>query len=134
MTPQPTVWHSLRYRDAPAAITFLTEVLGFEATLVVPDNEDRTVIHHAQLVWPEGGGVMLGSMPAAADTRPDWPQVPGNGGAYVVTDHPTAVHDRAVAAGAKILAPLTDQDGRGPAFSLVDAEGNYWSFGVYRGE
>lgn len=134
MTPPPTVWHSLRYLDASAAITFLTYVLGFSASFVVRDDEDSSVVRHAQLVWPEGGGVMLGSMPAAADTRPDWPQRPGNSGAYVVTDDPKAVYDRAVAAGAEILSPLGDQDGRGPSFGLVDTEGNYWNFGTYRGE
>jgi hypothetical protein len=31
MSPAPTVWHSLSYRDAPAAVDFLTEAFGFVA-------------------------------------------------------------------------------------------------------
>ena len=48
----------MRYRDAPAAIEWLCDVLGFERHLVVP-NEDGTIAH-AQLVLGNGM-IMLGS-------------------------------------------------------------------------
>ena len=47
----------MRYRDAPAAIEWLCDFLGFERHLVVP-NEDGTIAH-AQLVLGNGM-IMLG--------------------------------------------------------------------------
>src|SRR6202035_4993328 len=57
-TPAPQVWPSLRARDARALIRFLVDAFGFEETVVYADGD---VVHHAQLSWPEGGGIILGS-------------------------------------------------------------------------
>ena len=54
------VIHTLRYRDAPAAIEWLCDVFGFEKHLVVP-GEDNTIAH-AQLQLGNGM-IMLGSEP-----------------------------------------------------------------------
>ena len=54
-----TILPCLRYRDAPAAITWLCNTLGFMASLVVP-NEDGTIAH-AQLSYGNGM-VMLSSI------------------------------------------------------------------------
>ena len=65
-TPEPQVWPTLRAHDAQALIRFLVEAFGFEETVVYADGD---VVHHAQLSWPEGGGIMLGSVrpgPASA--------------------------------------------------------------------
>jgi uncharacterized glyoxalase superfamily protein PhnB len=126
--PAPAVWHSLTYDDAPAAITFLTTTLGFVATAVYPE-DDPTQIGHAQLDWPEGGGIMLGSR-----QREGWPDIRGHGSAYVVTDDPAAVYARVVAAGCRVLRDLRDEDYGGSGFVMLDPEGNMWSFGSYRGE
>lgn len=56
--PAPTVWPSLRGADARALIRFLVEVFGFEERVVHGEGD---VVHHAELGWPEGGGIMLGS-------------------------------------------------------------------------
>src|ERR1700742_2671255 len=56
--PAPQVWPTLRARDALALIRFLVEAFGFEETVVYADGNQ---VHHAQLSWPEGGGIMLGS-------------------------------------------------------------------------
>ena len=58
-TPEPQVWPTLRARDARALIRFLVDAFGFEETVVYGDG-DR--VDHAQLSWPEGGGIMLGSV------------------------------------------------------------------------
>ena len=58
-TPEPQVWPTLRARDALALITFLVDAFGFEETVGLREG-DR--VDHAQLSWPEGGGVMLGSV------------------------------------------------------------------------
>jgi uncharacterized glyoxalase superfamily protein PhnB len=128
-TPPPQVWPTLRARDARALIRFLTDAFGFEETVVYGEG-DR--VDHAQLSWPPGGGIMLGS----ADRGPDdsWALTPGAFGAYAVTDDVKAVHDRAVRAGAEIIRPLADTDYGSYEFAARDPEGNLWSFGTYRGE
>lgn len=71
-TPAPQVWPTLRAHDARALIRFLIDAFGFEET-VVHGEGDR--VDHAQLSWPEGGGIMLGS--AKQDGADDaWPLRP----------------------------------------------------------
>ncbi len=127
MTNSPGTWPCLTYADAPAAIRFLVDVLGFEERVVHAD-DDREVAH-AELRWPEGGGVMLGS---PRSKGPDVP--PGSGLVYVQTSDPDAVHARAAAAGAEILQPLTDQPYGSRECAVRDPEGVAWSFGTYGGE
>jgi uncharacterized glyoxalase superfamily protein PhnB len=123
-TPAPTVWHSFRARDARALIKFLVDAFGFEETVVYGDG-DR--VDHAQLDWPEGGGIMFGSVRSDADTT-------GLAWAYVVTAQPDAVYERAKAAGAEIVMDLHDTDYGSRDFMARDPEGNHWSFGTSPGE
>ena len=129
-TPPPQVWPTLRASDAPALIRFLVDAFGFEETAVYGDGD---TVHHAELSWPPGGGIMLGSA-KRADAEDSWPLPPGGFGAYVVTDDPDALFARATAAGAKVIRELNDTDYGSREFSVLDPEGNRWSFGTYRGE
>jgi uncharacterized glyoxalase superfamily protein PhnB len=134
-TPSPTVWPSLRYTDAPAAIRFIVDVLGFDETLVVL-GEDGAV-HHCQLTWPPGGGVMLGSATRAGDGGAHQDVPADTGGLYVVTESAEdvdAVHSRALAAGATSVREPVDEDYGGRGCTLRDPWGVHWSFGSYRGE
>ncbi len=128
--PAPQVWPTLRARDARTLIRFLVDVLGFEETAVYGEGAH---VEHAELAWPPGGGVMLGSA-GGADEQDDWPLRPGTFGAYVVTDKPDELFDRAKAAGAEITDPPHDTDYGSRDFALRDPEGNRWSFGTYRGQ
>jgi len=128
-SPAPNVWPSLRARDARALIRFLVDVVGFEQTVVYGEGE---TVHHAQLDWPLGGGVMLGSV--RDDPDDPFPMQPGTFTAYVVVDDPDALHERVRAAGTEIVRELTDTDYGSRDFALRDPEGNVWSFGTYRGE
>ncbi|WP_405889329.1 VOC family protein [Streptomyces sp. NBC_00133] len=129
-TPAPQVWPTLRAHDARALIRFLIDAFGFEET-VVHGEGDR--VDHAQLSWPEGGGIMLGS--AKPDAEDDsWPLRPGSFGAYVVTADPDRLYARAKAAGAEITSELRETDYGSRDFAARDPEGNRWSFGTYRGE
>jgi uncharacterized glyoxalase superfamily protein PhnB len=125
-TPEKQVWPSLRARDARALIKFLVDAFGFEETVVYADGD---VVHHAQLSWPEGGGIMLGSAGGDGSATS-----PGAFGAYVVTDQPDALYERARNAGAQITAEPHDTDYGSRDFAALDPEGNRWSFGTYRGE
>lgn len=126
--PAPTVWGTFQARDARALIDFLTAV-GFEPTAVYADDGDPSIVQHAQLDWPEGGGVMCGSHKTEGWSRP-----PGTAGFYVVTADPRAVHARAVDAGAEIIREPEETPYGSVEFSLRDPEGNQWSFGTYPGE
>jgi uncharacterized glyoxalase superfamily protein PhnB len=132
--PPPQVWPALRARDARGLIRFLVDAFGFVENVAWGDQPDGggDVVVHAQLDWPDGGGIMLGSVREAPDDR--WPVQPGTAGCYVVTAAPAAVHSRAVAAGAEITDPLHDTDYGSREFGARDPEGNRWSFGTYRGE
>lgn len=127
-TPQKNVWPALRYQDAPGAIRFLVDGFGFELRACYAD--DAAVVQHAELRWPEGGGVMLGSVredSAIAD-------VPAaTGSVYVVTDRPDELFARATAAGAQVVRGLVDEDYGSRGFTVRDPEGVHWSFGTYRG-
>lgn len=126
------VWATLHYRDARAAIRQLVEVFGFVERVTHSDESDESVVVHAELHWPEGGGVMLGS----AD-RPDsvFSQVPtGMVSLYVVTDDPLPIHRRCVDAGLELVRELREEDYGSLGFSVRDLDGNIWSFGTYRGE
>ena len=127
--PPPQVWPTLRARDARALIRFLVDVVGFEETVVYGEG-DR--VKHAELSWPPGGGIMLGS--ASEDADDAWPIRPGTFGAYVVTDEPDALCAKVTAAGADVVVEPHDLDYGSRDFSLRDPEGNWWSFGTYRGE
>jgi uncharacterized glyoxalase superfamily protein PhnB len=125
----PQVWPTLRARDARALIRFLVDVVGFEETVVYGEGE---VVSHAQLSWPLGGGIMLGSVREDPDDK--WPLRPGTFGAYVVVDDPDALFARVQAGGADIVDGLHETDYGSRDFAIRDPEGNRWSFGTYRGE
>jgi uncharacterized glyoxalase superfamily protein PhnB len=126
LTPPPQVWPTLRARDANALIRFLVDVVGFEQTAVYADGD---VVHHAELAWPPGGGVMLGSERPGADSATQ----PGTSGAYIVTDEPDALYERVRAAGAEVTAEPHTTDYGSRDFAIRDPEGNRWNFGTYRG-
>jgi uncharacterized glyoxalase superfamily protein PhnB len=126
--PPPQVWPTLRARDARALIRFLVDVLGFTETVVYADGD---LVGHAELAWPPGGGIMLGSV---RDDELSAMMQPGAFAAYVVTDEPEALYRRVVEAGAEIARELHTTDYGSRDFAVRDPEGNWWSFGTYRGE
>lgn len=131
-TPAPQAWPTLRARDARALIRFLVDVFGFEETVVYGEGY---LVEHAQLSWPLGGGIMVGSVRESAEDS--WPIQPGTFGAYVVVADAAAVDalfERAKAAGADVVKPPYDTDYGSHDFVARDPEGNRWSFGTYRGE
>lgn len=123
------VWTALAYADAAAAREWMA-ALGFEPGIVVPGETDGE-IYHSEMIWPEGGRVMVAS---AGKAGGEFGGAPGTVGLYVVTDRPDEIAARATALGAEFIRPLedaTDYDSRG--FSVRDPEGNSWSFGTYAG-
>lgn len=56
--PLPQVWPTLRANDARRLIEFLVDAFGFTTTVVYGDGPR---VDHAELAWPLGGGIMVGS-------------------------------------------------------------------------
>ncbi|SDY06100.1 Uncharacterized conserved protein PhnB, glyoxalase superfamily [Saccharopolyspora shandongensis] len=126
-TTRTGIWPLIPYTDKKAAIRFLVEAFGFEETLIVPGDDGEIV--HVELGWPHGGGIMFGTCDAASP----FAKPRGSGTAYVVTDDPDALFERAVAAGAEVVLKPSDQDYGSRDFVVRDPEGNTWSFGTYAG-
>ena len=131
-TPAPNVWACLAYRNAKEAIRFLVDAFGFEERLVCPGDGDREILH-AELMWPPGGGIMLGSTSetAAGDEFASRPA--GAASTYCVCDDPDEAFARAKGAGAEVVQEIKDEDYGSRGFTVRDPEGNLWSFGTYRG-
>ena len=127
-----SVWPILSYRDARAAITFLADAFGFEERAAYARDDDPSIIEHAEMRWPLGGGVMFGS--TGKDDSPFGQRTPGNDSVYVVCDDPDGLFERATAAGAEVVRGLVDEDYGSRGFTVRDPEGNLWSFGTYAGE
>ncbi|MBT2384235.1 VOC family protein [Streptomyces sp. ISL-11] len=123
----PTLYPTLLYRDAHAAIKALTEAFGFTRTALY-EGEDGTVLH-AELSFGNGT-VMVGSK-GRAGVFAEAMRESGPVGVYVVVEDVDAHHRRAEAAGMEILTPPTDQDYGSRDYMARDAEGNVWSFGTY---
>ncbi|HEX4005055.1 MAG TPA: VOC family protein [Acidobacteriaceae bacterium] len=127
-----TIMPTLRYRNAPAAIDWLCQVLGFERWAVYPG--PNGTIGHAELTL-SGGMIMLGSQKDDEYGRGfKTPEELGGvetRSAYVVVPDADAVHARAVAAGALIVRPLQNTDYGSREFGLRDPEGHSWSVGTY---
>jgi uncharacterized glyoxalase superfamily protein PhnB len=127
---EQTIFPTLRYTDAPAAIEWLGRAFGFEARMVV-DGAPGTVAH-AELVHGDAM-IMLGSVRPPAEG--EWSAVAppaGSGSMYVVVEDIDAHHDRARAAGADIVRAPQDTDYGAREYSARDPEGNDWSFGTYQ--
>ena len=127
--PDHNIWPSIVYTDAAAGRKWLAD-LGFEVGIVIP-GEDQGTIHHSEMIWPEGGRVMVATAGKAAG---EFGGAPGTMGVYVVTAHPDELAARAESLGAQFIRPLkTEEDYDSRGFSVKDPEGNSWSFGTYPG-
>ena len=128
--PKGYVIPGMTYRDAPVAIDWLCDVLGFERRLVVPG--ENGTIAHAQLTLGNGM-VMLGS----AFDDPNAVVVPSTPGGtltqanLVVVGDIEAHYERVKAAGANIVMEIEEQFYGGSLFAVRDPEGHLWHVGSY---
>ena len=131
-TAPSTIMPTLRYRNAPAAIDWLSNVFGFTRHAVYPGPEGK--IGHAELALG-GGMIMLGSYKDDAYGR-NFKSPEEVGGfetrsAYIVVADADAVYARAKAAGGQILREIQNTDYGSREFSVQDPEGHSWSVGTY---
>lgn len=131
-SPRTAVWPVISYRDAPAALEFLEKAFGFEVRACFKNEKDPSVVEHAQVRWPGGGGVMLSTQGVGDPAFTS--RVLGNDSIYVVCDEPDALFERATSMGAEVVLPMKNEDYGSRGFTVRDPEGNLWSFGTYAGE
>jgi uncharacterized glyoxalase superfamily protein PhnB len=129
---RPTIIPTLRYANAAAMIEWLCRAFGFQKHMVV--SGEGGMIAHAQLTFGNGM-IMLGS--ARDDAFGKLQKTPAEVGGvstqspYIIVPDADAHHACTVAAGAKVVYPLTDEDCGGRGYSCLDPEGHLWSFGTY---
>jgi uncharacterized glyoxalase superfamily protein PhnB len=120
-----TVFSSVRYEDASAALEWLARVFGFTASLVIRGPGDT--IAHAEL-WLGDGVLQVGSHQTDREGRPAITSGPAL--TYLRVEDVEAAADRAQSTGAAIVQPVLD----GPSglnFIAMDPEGNLWAVGNY---
>ncbi|MBT2488789.1 VOC family protein [Streptomyces sp. ISL-96] len=127
MAGAPSIYPTVLYKDAKAAIRLLKEAFGFREVALY--ESESGYVEHAELAHGNGA-VMVGShgregvfAKAMANAGPV--------GVYVVVADVDAHHARAVEHGVEILMPPTDQEYGSRDYMARDAEGNIWSFGTY---
>ena len=123
----------LRYQDAAAAIKWLCAAFGFQEHLVVADEENPKIIHHAQLVYGTGM-VMLSSAGISDAGISDFDNFLDKNqkqNIYMIVPSADDHYAQAKKSGAEILLDITDQDYGGRGYTCRDVEGNIWSFGDY---
>ena len=123
----------LRYQDAAAAIKWLCAAFGFQEHLVVADEENPKIIHHAQLVYGTGM-VMLSSAGISDASISDFDNFLDKNqkqNIYMIVPSADDHYAQAKKSGAEILLDITDQDYGGRGYTCRDVEGNIWSFGDY---
>ncbi len=130
MTPRDDVnlWPSITCDDAVQTRAWLV-ALGFTEGICV-DGTAGTIMH-SELLWPEGGRLMVSTRHAKDDTTFEVPR--GSTSCYVVTADPDAVRARAQALDAEVIREMEETDYGSRGFSIADAEGNRYSFGTYAG-
>ena len=119
----PTVFPTLSYDDARAALDFLVAAFGAERHAVY-EGDDGT-IQHAELRFGNGM-VMFGS------ASEEIPASGGRAGVYIAVADPDEHHARARRAGAEIVRELHDTDYGSRDYAARDPEGNTWYFGTFQ--
>ncbi len=133
MPVKRTIIPNLRYRDAVPAIEFLCQAFGFEERAVFADPEDASMVHHAQLVL-DGNMIMVSSVVDSefAKVLTTVEEAGGNTQTlYVTLDDVDGHAEQARSKGARIFMEPEDQDYGGRSYSVLDTEGNAWTFGSY---
>ena len=122
----------MRYKNARRAIDWLCNVFGFEKHQIV-EGKNNTIVH-AQLTYGNSM-IMLGSeneneygklvkTPLSLDGNNT--QAP-----YIVVEKIDEHYEKAVAAGAKILMEIKDEEYGGRGYTCKDIEEFMWNFGSY---
>lgn len=123
---------TMKYKNAQKAIDWLCNAFGFEKRLIV-EGENNTIAH-AQLTFGNSM-IMLSSeneneygklVKVPESLNRNNTQAP-----YIVVEKIDDHYEKAVAAGAKILIAIKDEQYGGRGYTCEDTEGYLWNFGSY---
>jgi uncharacterized glyoxalase superfamily protein PhnB len=121
------------YKDANAAIEFLTTALGFEEFAVYRGENDN--VAHAQLKLGKAMIMLSSYSPSSPFGKMISTPKEANGmntqSAYIIIDNVDKHYQNAKANGAKIVMDIKDEDYGGRGYSCKDPEGFIWNFGSY---
>ena len=123
---------TIRYKDAPAAIEWLCNALGFEKHLIVPGTDET--IAHAQLKFGKAMIMLASENDNAYGKFIKTPQALhgiNTQAPYMIVEEIDKHYQRAVAGGAKIILDIKEADYGGRGYSCQDPEGHIWNFGSY---
>lgn len=123
MADDITMYPVLQYRDPEKGLRFLADAFGVEEKAIHRDPDGNVAYVEAAL-----GDCWFGFGPAAEGGPFDL----GPTAIYVAVDEVDSRYERAVAAGAEVVMPPTDQDYGSRDFAVRDPEANVWCFGTYR--
>jgi uncharacterized glyoxalase superfamily protein PhnB len=113
----------LIYRDAPAAITFLTSAFGFVEQSRFPMADGR--IGHAELTSGDGSVMLASEFDGFGRSPLELPDVHGQ--TYCTVDDVDAHFARARANGATLTSEPANRDGT-RMYRAIDPEGHRWIF------
>jgi uncharacterized glyoxalase superfamily protein PhnB len=122
----------MRYKNARTAIDWLCNAFRFEKQLIVEG--EKNTIAHAQLTYGNSM-IMLSSeneneygklVKTPESLNGNNTQAP-----YIVVEKIDEHYENAVAAGAKILIEIKDEEYGGRGYTCKDIEGHIWNFGSY---
>ena len=126
---EPQAYPCIFYRDAPAAMAWLSRAFGFQTTLEVP-GPNGSIAHAEMSLRPVV--IMPGTADASRGMESPRRLGAGSQSVYIYVADPRAHYERAKAAGAEITREYEEKDYGGAGYSARDPEGHEWSFGSYR--
>jgi uncharacterized glyoxalase superfamily protein PhnB len=113
----------LLYEDADAAVDFLTRAFGFREVERAVGGAGGT---HVEMAGPGDSQLYLGAPPSGDFRNPA--KVGRTSIVHVIVDDVDAHHERAKAAGAKIVEELNDLPFGHRRYTCDDPQGHQWSF------
>jgi uncharacterized glyoxalase superfamily protein PhnB len=127
-----TVIPTMLYRDAPAAIEWLCNVIGFEKRVVY--SGENGAVGHAELTFGNGM-IMLGSAKEEGFGKLVTTPAKLNGATtqapYVIVSDADALYERVVTSGAESVRERDNTNYGSREFACRDPEGHIWVFGTY---
>ncbi len=126
--PVPEGFHTVTpymiFKDAAPALEFYRRAFG--ATEILCKKDDQGRVRHAEMMVGTSPIMLAGEFAEF----PEWKSAESRGGSpvhlYLYVEDADALFQRAVAAGAKVLLPMTDQDYGDRQGGLVDPFGHTW--------
>ncbi len=124
---------AMSYKDANAAVDFLTNAFGFKEHFVYRDENKN--VHHAELSL---GNAMIMIGPQRKESEfgkmtgtPEDANGLNTQTTYIIIDEVDKHYQNAKVNGAEIVMDIKDENYGGRGYSCKDPEGYIWSFGSY---